>query len=82
VATFFRNVALAGTELQMAKWPTTEAFVARLLGHSSFKKLEGFEKVSVRTPIAKHHDALREAGAPIAATSFFDPEPRRGILAV
>jgi hypothetical protein len=34
----------------------------------------------MRTSIARHREVLREAGAPVAANTFFSETPRRGMM--
>ena len=82
IASFFRNISLARTKLDMAKFPRTASFVRRLLDLPSFTKLREFEDISIRTPIPKQRDALRELAAPIAPTTFFRPEPQRGVMSI
>ncbi|MCZ6664978.1 MAG: glutathione S-transferase family protein [Gammaproteobacteria bacterium] len=82
IASFFRNISLARTKLDMAKFPRTASFVTRLLGLPSFSKLREFEDISIRTPIPKQRDTLRELGAPITPTTFFRPEPQRGVMSI
>jgi hypothetical protein len=56
--------------------------VSRVLEHPSFVKLRPFEELLLRTPIPDHRQALREAGAPLAAETFGSQHPRRGILSI
>lgn len=74
-------VRFARYTVDAARWPQTAAFVARVLDHPAFVKLRPFEELLLRTPIAKHRDALREAGAPVSAATFGTTTPRRGLLA-
>jgi glutathione S-transferase len=80
VATFFRNASFAGFTVDPHRWPTTAAFVSRVLGHSSFLKLRPLEDLLLRTPIPRHREALREAGAPLAPDTLATSAPRPGIL--
>jgi glutathione S-transferase len=82
LASFFRNAAFARYNVDAARWPKTQGFVARVLAHRAFEDLKPFETLSARTPIAQHRSALREAGAPISALSFGTPTPRRGVFTV
>jgi glutathione S-transferase len=82
IAAFFRNISLARSKLDLADFPRTASFVTRLLGLASFPKLREFEDIAIRTPIPKQRDALREVAAPLTSTTFFTPEPRRGILSI
>jgi glutathione S-transferase len=80
LASFFRNAAFAGFTVDAERWPRTERFVSRALSHPSFAKLRPFEEVLLRTPIARHREALGGLGAPLTATSLGEPAPRRGVL--
>ncbi len=80
VASFFRNAAFAGVSVDASRWPCTAGFVARALADPSFAKLAPFEELSLRTPIRKVREALREAGAPIARESLAGDAPRPGVL--
>ena len=82
VAAFFRNAAFARYALDAARWPRTAAFAARTLDHASFARLRPFEEVLLRTPIANHRAALKDAGAPVSDTSFGTSTPRRGLLTI
>ena len=82
VAAFFRNAAFARYSIDAARWPGTAAFVTRVLGHPGFARLRPFEEVLLRTPIANHRAALKEAGAPISAETFGTSVPRRGLLTI
>lgn len=80
VASFFRNAAFAGFEVDPARWPLAAAFVTHVLAHPAFQALRVFEELSLRTPIPQQHDALRAAGAPLTTRSLATTAPRRGIL--
>ncbi len=82
VASFFRNIALARTELDLVAVPRTAAFVRRLHEHPAFARLRPFEELSAGTPIARHREALTGAGAPVSGATFFSPEPRRGVMQI
>jgi glutathione S-transferase len=82
VASFFRNLALARRSPDLENWPVTGAFVARMLDHQAFRTLKRFEEVSISTPIDRHRAALLDAGAPVSSKTYFNPEPRRGILSI
>jgi hypothetical protein len=53
-----------------------------VLDHASFAKLRPFEEVLLRTPIANHRAALKDAGAPVSADTFGTSIPRRGLLTI
>jgi glutathione S-transferase len=80
LASFFRNAAFARFSIDEKRWPTTAAFVSRVLDHPSFVKLRRFEEVLIRTPIPNHRDALRDLGAPLTSSTLGSQTPRRGIL--
>jgi glutathione S-transferase len=80
LASFFRNAAFARYAVDAARWPKTAAFVARVLDHPAFVRLRPFEDLSLRTPIARHREALEQAGAPVTADTLGTQSPRRGVL--
>lgn len=82
LASFFRNAAFVGVTPDPARWPRTASWVERVLALECFTRLVPFEKLSLRTPIALHREALAAAGAPLTAETFFTPTPRRGPMSV
>jgi glutathione S-transferase len=82
VAAFFRNATFARYSLDAARWPKTAGLIERVLDLDAFARLRPFEELSTRTPIDRHRDALREAGAPISTDTYGTPRPRRGILQI
>lgn len=82
IAAFFRNAGWGRWRTDPARWPRTAAYVDRALALPAFEALRGFEELSARTPIARHRDALREAGAPVSATSVGTTTPRRGLMSL
>jgi len=82
IASFFRNAAFARYSIDASRWPVCAGFVARTLAHPAFAALQPFEEVSRRTPVARHRDVLREAGAPLSTATFGTPTARRGVLAI
>jgi len=82
IAAVFRNAAFARFAVDAERWPRTAAFVSCVLDHPSFVKLRPFEELLIRTPIARHREALREAGAPLTPTTLASERPRRGILSI
>lgn len=82
LAAFFRNASFARFSIDAGRWPRTASFVSRVLDHASFAKLRPFEEVLLRTPIANHRAALKEAGAPISAHTLGTAIPRRGLLTI
>jgi glutathione S-transferase len=82
IAAFFRNAAFARWRIDAARWPRSAAFVERTLAQPAFERLRAFEELCTRTPIARHRDALREAGAPVAEHSVGTDTPRRGLMSI
>lgn len=82
IAAFFRNAAFARWRIDAARWPRSAAFVERTLAQPAFERLRGFEELCTRTPIVRHREALREAGAPVAAHSVGTDTPRRGLMSI
>ncbi len=80
VAAFFRNASFARFSVDAERWPTTAAYVSRILAHPAFVKLRPYEELLMRTPIPKHREALQGAGAPLTPTTFATTTARRGIL--
>jgi glutathione S-transferase len=80
IAVFFRNAAFAKFTVDAARWPRTAAFVARAFEQPGFVKLRPFEELMLRTPIPQQREALRQAGAPVAAETLGTATPRRGVL--
>jgi glutathione S-transferase len=82
VAAAFRNASFAEFSVDPERWPRTAASVSRVRGHPSFVRLKPFEELLMRTPIARHREVLRDAGAPLTATTLASQTPRRGILGI
>ena len=82
LAAFFRNAAFARYPIDAARWPKTAAYAGRTLDHPGFVKLRPFEELLLRTPIANHRTALKDAGAPVSAETFGTSVPRRGLLTI
>lgn len=82
IACFFRNAAFARFTIDGARWPTTAAYVARVLGLDSFERLKPFEDRLIRTPIEQHRGVLTEMGAPLTTESYATTAPRRGIMKI
>jgi glutathione S-transferase len=80
VATFFRNGAHIGVEVDPARWPRTAGFVERALAEPCLADLLPFEKVQLGVSPAGRRQALLEAGAPLAAETMAVREPRRGVM--
>jgi glutathione S-transferase len=82
IAAFFRNAAFARYSVDAARWPKTAAYVQRVLDLDAFARLRAFEDLSTRTPIDRHREVLRAAGAPISDETYGTARPRRGILRI
>ena len=82
IATFFRNAAFARYRPDAARWPRSAAFAERVLELDEFARLRPFEERCLRTPPAKHRDALAELGAPLTAETFGTDAPRRGLMRI
>jgi glutathione S-transferase len=80
VASFFRNAAYAGFEPDTARWPRVAGFVRRALDHPAIASLLPFEDVQRSADIKGRRQALLDAGAPLAAETLGEREPRRGYM--
>jgi glutathione S-transferase len=80
IATFFRNGAYAGFEIDAGRWPRTAAFVERVLAHPCIADLLPFEDVQRGAAIKGRRQALLDAGAPLTANSLGLREPRKGYM--
>ena len=80
IASFFRNGAYAGFEIDSSRWPRTAAFVERTLGHDCFADLLRFEDVQRSAEIKGRRQALLDAGAPLTSDTMGLREPRRGLM--
>ena len=82
IASFFRNAAYAGFEIDADRWPRASALVARALAHDCFARFLPFEQAQLGTNPQGRRQALLDAGAPLVAESLGTREPRRGIMAL
>jgi glutathione S-transferase len=80
VATFFRNGAHIGIEVDPERWPRTAGFVDRALARPCFASLLPFEQVQLGASPAGRRQALLAAGAPLSAETMATREPRRGVM--
>jgi glutathione S-transferase len=80
IATFFRNGAYAGFEVDEARWPRTAGFVKRTLGHPAIAALLPFEDVQRSAEIKHRRQALIDAGAPLTDETLGTREPRPGYM--
>ena len=82
IATFFRNGAYAGFEIDAARWPKTASFVARALDHRVFADLYRFERAQLSTTPQGRRQALLDAGARLTEQTLGTREPRKGVMAL
>lgn len=82
IACFFRNAAFARVRVDASRWPKTAAFVGRVLGLDSFRKLAPIEERLLRTPVADHRKVLAEMGAPLMSETYGTATPRRGVMRI
>lgn len=80
IASFFRNGAYAGFDVDGERWPLTAAFVQRTLAHPCIASLLPFEEVQRGAPIKGRRQALLDAGAPLTEETLGLREPRRGMM--
>ena len=80
IATFFRNAAYAGFEIDADRWPSSAAFVARTLAHDCLARFLPFERAQMSADPAGRRQALLTAGAPLTAATVGTREPRRGLM--
>ncbi len=80
IATFFRNGAYVGVEVDLQRWPRTAAFVSRALAHPCFAATLPFEKAQLSTDPKGRRAALLAAGAPLTSETLGTREPRRGVM--
>ena len=82
IACFFRNAAFARFTVDAARWPTTAAFVGRVLALEAFARLRPLEDRLIRTPLAQHRAVLAELGAPLTRETYGTTAPRRGLMQI
>jgi glutathione S-transferase len=80
IATFFRNGAYVGFEVDAVRWPRTAAFVERALADPCFATLLPLEQTQMSANPQGRRQALLAAGAPLTAETFGTREPRRGVM--
>ncbi|HEX8064040.1 MAG TPA: glutathione S-transferase family protein [Allosphingosinicella sp.] len=80
IATFFRNGAHVGVEVDEARWPRTSGFVERALAEPCFDSLLPFERVQLGSSPAGRRQALLAAGAPLTAETMAARAPRKGVM--
>lgn len=82
VASFFRNAAYAGFEVDAARWPDTAAWLDRCFAQEPFRTLLRYEDIQRSASIVGRRQALEEAGVRLSATTMGVREPRKGIMAL
>jgi glutathione S-transferase len=82
LATFFRNAAFARFQIDATRWPSTAAFVDRVLGTDAFQRLRPIEDRMIRTPIAEHRKTLEEMGVALIPETYGTRTPRRGVMQI
>jgi glutathione S-transferase len=80
IATFFRNGAYVGFQVDAARWPRTAGFVARALAQPCFAALLPLEQAQLAANPQGRRQALLAAGAPLMAETLGTREPRRGVM--
>ena len=80
LASFFRNGAYAGFDVDSGKWPRTAGFVQRTLDHPAIASLLPFEDVQRSAEIRRRREALLEAGAPLTSKTMGLREARKGVM--
>ena len=80
IASFFRNGAYAGFDIDPSRWPRSAGFVQRTLAHPAMASLLPFEDVQRSAEIKRRREALIEAGAPLTRETLGTREPRKGVM--
>ena len=80
LASFFRNAAYMGVEVEPEKWPRMAKFVQAVLEHPVLEKLGRYEAVQLETTIAGRRQALLDAGARLTEQSVGQRVPRKGLM--
>jgi glutathione S-transferase len=80
IATFFRNGAYAGFDVEAGRWPVTAAFVERALAEPCFAAFLPFEQAQLSTSPQGRRQALIAAGAPLTAETIGTREARKGVM--
>lgn len=79
---FFKNAAFARYTVDATRWPKTAALLEKVFALNAFQNLAPFEMLCLKTPIAKHREALMEAGAPVSQESYWTDKPVPGVMTV
>ena len=82
IASFFRNGAYAGFEVDASRWPRTKGFVARALAHPAIADLLPFEDAQRKTTPDRRREVLTEIGARLTEQTLSTREARRGVMAL
>jgi glutathione S-transferase len=81
IASFFRNATFANYVIDKERWPIAAAHVNAVLSLPSFKGLQDYEGICLRTPIQEQREALAKAGAPVWTDTFAKDLTKAGMLA-
>ena len=80
IATFFRNGAYVGWNVDQERWPTVDRFVRDTLEHPAFADLYGYEQVQLSAEIKGRRKALLDAGAPLTSETLGTRDARKGLM--
>ena len=80
IAAFFRNAAFARFEVDAQRWPTTAAYVRRVLALPCFATPTRLEDAIRRLPIAQHRAAIVKLGVAVTPHTHATATPRRGVM--
>jgi glutathione S-transferase len=80
IAAFLRNAAFARYKVDVTRWSRTAQFADRVLALDCYARLQPFEALMLRTPIADQRAALAAAGAPVSAETVCGSVPQRGVM--
>jgi glutathione S-transferase len=79
IAAFFRNAAFVRYQVDAGRWPKVAAFLSRAWDLPAFRTLAVFEDKTLRTPLPKQREVLRELGAPLSEETLAGETARRSL---
>jgi glutathione S-transferase len=82
VGAFFRNAAFVQFQIDAARWPRIAALVARTHETTPFQRLAPIEEAMLRTPPARHREALEALGVRLTRETCGTTTPRKGVMSV
>jgi glutathione S-transferase len=82
VGAFFRNAAFVQLQIDAARWPNIAALVARTHATAPFQRLAPIEETMLRTPPARHREALESLGVRLTRETCGTATPRKGVMSV